>query len=118
VKSDKAVIMRALEVKNAEINENPHKADARTLYSTEKAMIVHIMLKPGESLKRHITPADVAFYVLEGKGIIETGEERKEVGPDMIIESLARIPHRWINEGSGVFRVLKLPRPTESTRIL
>jgi hypothetical protein len=38
----------------------------------------------------------------------------------MLVESPARIPHRWINEGKSVFRVLvvKVPRPTEETRLL
>ncbi len=34
-------------------------------------------IKPGESLKRHITPVDVFFHVLEGEGIIEIGEEKE-----------------------------------------
>jgi quercetin dioxygenase-like cupin family protein len=100
--------------------KNPHGVDVRKLYDTENAMIVHITLQPGEGLKRHITPVDVAFYVLEGHGVVEIGEERKECGPDTLIESPARIPHRWTNESDALFRVLviKVPRPTETTRLL
>jgi hypothetical protein len=38
----------------------------------------------------------------------------------MLIESPARIPHRWINESKAVFRVLvvKVPKPTEETKLL
>jgi len=83
-------------------------------------MAVVITLKPGESLKKHITPVDVFFYVLEGAGVIEIGDERQTVGRDMLVESPARIPHRWINESTALFRVLviKVPRPTEETRLL
>ncbi|MDD3112342.1 MAG: cupin domain-containing protein [Methanofollis liminatans] len=100
--------------------KNPHGVDVRKLYDTENAVIVHITLQPGEGLKRHITPVDVAFYVLEGRGVVEIGEERQECGPDTLIESPARIPHRWTNESDAPFRVLviKVPRPTESTRLL
>gem|GEM_PF-5712019 len=28
--------------------------------------MVHVTLKPGESLKRHVVSVDVLFYVLEG----------------------------------------------------
>ena len=94
--------------------------DAHKLYDTEKAQAIHIELKPGGSLKKHITPVDVFFYVLEGKGIVEIGDERKEVSQDTLIESPARIPHRLINDGEETFRfiVVKTPRPTESTRLL
>ena len=112
--------VKATEVREVPTGKNPHNVDARVIYDTEHAMVVHIKLNPGESLKRHITPVEVAFYVLEGNGIIEIGEERREVGPDTIVESPARVPHRWINDGPGVFRVLvmKVPRPKENTIIL
>ena len=114
------MVVKATEVREAPRGKNPHNVDARVVYDTEHALVVHILLKPGESLKRHITPVEVAFYVLEGNGIVEIGAESMEVGPDTIVESPARIPHRWINEGSGIFRVLvmKVPRPKESTVIL
>ena len=46
---------------------------------------MHITLEAGESLKKHITPVDVFFYVLEGRGVVEVADERKEVGPDTLI---------------------------------
>ncbi len=100
--------------------ENPHKVDARRLYDAQHAQVVHITLQPGEKLIRHITPVDVAFYVLEGEGVVEIGEERETVGPDTLIESPARIPHCWYNEGDKPLRflVIKVPRPTESTKLL
>jgi quercetin dioxygenase-like cupin family protein len=38
----------------------------------------------------------------------------------MLVESPARIPHRWINESEAIFRVLvvKVPKPTEETKLL
>ncbi len=112
--------MKINEVKNSKITPNPLKVDARRIYDTENAQVVYITLKPGESLKKHITPVDVFFYVLEGKGIVEIGDEKKEVCPDMLIESPARIPHCWYNESGNILRflVVKIPRPTESTRLL
>jgi mannose-6-phosphate isomerase-like protein (cupin superfamily) len=79
-----------------------------------------ITLQPGESLKKHMTPVDVFFYVLEGTGIVEIGDEKKTIGKDMLVESPARLPHRWINESGDVFRVLvvKVPKPTEETKLL
>ena len=77
-------------------------------------------MKPGESLKKHITPVDVVFYVLEGNGVVEIGDEKMEASADTLIESPAKIPHRWINDSSGLLRflVIKTPRPSETTKIL
>ena len=112
--------MKIVNIKNADISQNPHKVDARKIYDTKNAQAVHITLNPGESLKRHITPVDVFFYVLEGKGIVEIGGEKNEVGSDTLIESPAKILHCWYNESNEILRILvvKVPRPTESTRIL
>jgi mannose-6-phosphate isomerase-like protein (cupin superfamily) len=67
-----------------------------------------------------MTPVDVFFYVMEGTGIVEIGDEKKTIGKDMLVESPARTPHRWINESMEVFRVLvvKVPKPTEETKLL
>jgi len=112
--------MKIIEAKKAVATPNPHGVHTSRIYDTEHAQAVYITLEPGESLKKHITPVDVFFYVLEGEGVIEIGEERETVGPDTLIESPARIPHRWLNESDGDFRVLvvKVPRPTEQTRVL
>ena len=112
--------MKVTEVNNVQSKPNPHGVDARSISDTSSAQVVHITLKPGESLKKHITPVDVIFYVLEGKGIVEIGDERREVDQDTLIESPARVPHSWINEGSSQLRILviKTPRPTEPTKLL
>jgi quercetin dioxygenase-like cupin family protein len=112
--------MKIMEVAKVVPGPNPHHVDARRVYESPHAMAVVITLKPGESLKRHLTPVDVFFYVLEGEGIVEIGDERKTVGKDALVESPARIPHRWMNESTAIFRVLvvKVPRPTEETKLL
>jgi len=98
----------------------PHGIDARKLYDTKYAQVVHITLKSGEKLKKHITPVDVIFYVLEGKGFVEIGGEKREVGPDSLIDNPAKIPHCWYNKSSDILRflVIKVPKPTESTKLL
>jgi len=63
--------MKSVKWTDFEITPNPHGIDARILWESEHLQLVHITLKPGEKLKKHITPVNVIFYVLEGKGIIE-----------------------------------------------
>ena len=81
---------------------------------------MHIELKPGEALKRHITPVDVTFYVLEGEGIIEIGKERETVKKDQLIFSPAKVVHTLLNESDSSFRflVIKTPTPTTETKLL
>ncbi|MEW6553964.1 MAG: cupin domain-containing protein [Actinomycetota bacterium] len=112
--------MKIIKATEAEATPNPHGVHTSRIYDSEHAQAVHILLKPGESLKKHVTPVDVFFYVLEGEGVIEIGEERETVGPDTLIESPAKIPHRWLNESGADCRILvvKIPRPTEQTRLL
>ena len=112
--------MEIINARSADTTKNPHSVKAVRLYDSEHAQAIHITLEPGESLKKHITPVDVFFYVLEGTGVVEIGEEKKEAGPDTLINSPARIPHCWYNQSEQVFRVLvvKAPRPAEATILL
>ncbi len=104
-------------LKDTEIMKNAHGVDARNLYNKESAMVTVITLKPGESLKRHITPVDVAFYVLEGTGVVEIGEEKKEVSKDTLVESPKDILHCWYNDSNKdlKFLIVKAPKPTTKT---
>lgn len=112
--------MKALKFTDVEKKSNPHGIDTRMLYQNDHALVVHMQLKPGEKLIRHITPVDVFFYVLEGEGVVEVGDEKKTVTKDTIIDSPKDIPHCWYNESSGILRVLvvKVPKPTSSTKML
>lgn len=112
--------METINAKAADPIENPHHVKASKLYDTENAQVVYITLEPGESLKKHITPVDVFFYVLEGTGVVEIGGEKKEIGQDTLVNSPARIPHCWYNESDALLRflVVKVPRPKEATKLL
>jgi len=100
--------------------KNPHGVDSRKLYSAPEASIIHLTLQPGEKLRKHKTPVNVNFYVLEGKGVVLIGDEKKEVEKDTLIESPAKITHCWYNKSASVLRILviKTPKPTEPTEFL
>ena len=99
------------------IMDNAHNVDARNIYDTPDAMITVITLKPGQSLKRHITPVDVAFYVIDGEGVVEIGDEKQRVSTGTLVESPKDIVHCWYNESTKPlqFMVVKAPRPTRKT---
>lgn len=112
--------MIKVDAKNSPLMKNPHDVTVTKLYDTEHAQVMHITLQPGESLKKHITPVDVFFYVLEGTPDIEIGEERETISPDNLVESPAMIPHCIYNEGETIARIMvtKVPRPVKATKIL
>ncbi len=112
--------MRIVDCQKARTINNPHGVRTSLVYDHPEAQVVHMELQSGEALRRHITPVNVFFYVLEGLGTVEIGDERETVGPDTLVESPASIPHRLINQGQKPFRVLvvKVPRPETGSRIL
>ena len=112
--------MNIVKALTAPESPNLHGVSARGLHGTEHVQVSMVTLQPGESLKLHVTPVDVFFYVLQGRGSVEIGDEREEVSRDMLIVSPARIPHRLLNESDAEFRflVVKTPRPTKATKIL
>jgi mannose-6-phosphate isomerase-like protein (cupin superfamily) len=112
--------MKAKEIKDVPVSPNPHGIETRKFHENEHVQAVHITLKPGERLRKHITPVDVFFYVLEGRGVVEIGNEKRSVTKDTYIDSPAKIPHCWYNESNEVLRVLvvKTPKPSENTQIL
>lgn len=105
---------------DTQIMKNPHGVDARNLYNTSAAMITVITLQPGQSLRRHITPVDVAFYALEGTGTVEIGDEKQDVQARTLVESPRDIAHCWYNRSDSPLRfmVIKAPRPTTKTIFL
>ncbi len=112
--------MKIIKISEQPLAKNPHGVDVRRAYDNKHALSSVITFQPGEKLIRHITPVDVFFYVLEGKGIIEVGDDRKSVSKDTVIDSPKNIPHCWYNESNSVLRVLvvKVPRPTGDTKLL
>jgi mannose-6-phosphate isomerase-like protein (cupin superfamily) len=114
------ISMNTIKVSEQQLADNAHGIDVRRVYNTEYALASHLTLKPGEKLIRHITPVDVFFYVLEGTGIIEVGDEKREVSQDTVIDSPKDVPHCWYNESEAVLRILvvKIPRPSTATKLL
>ncbi|HAX98630.1 MAG TPA: cupin domain-containing protein [Candidatus Atribacteria bacterium] len=103
--------MKILEVDKTQPFVNNHNIDARRIYDYNCAQIIHMTLHPGESLKSHSTPVDVAFYTLEGSGLVEIGGKTAQVNSGACIESPKNIPHRLINTTNKPFKFLVIKMP-------
>ena len=97
-----------------------HQVKTGVIYDSPHALAVHITLEAGERLKRHVTPVDVFFYVLEGEPTIEIDEEKQRVIADHLVESPANIIHCLYNDTDRRARILvvKVPKPTTGTKVL
>lgn len=112
--------MKIVNALTAPEGPNPHGVSARAVHASEHVQVTLLTLQPGEALKLHVTPVDAFFYILEGRGIVEIGDERAEVGTHALVDSPARVPHRLLNEGEEVFRflVVKTPAQKDPTKLL
>lgn len=84
----------------------PFNLDGRKMYTGKKVEIIHLSLNPGEVLDKHTNPFDVAIYVLEGTGIIETDDNSAAVEPDMCIEIESGANRGVRNTGMGQLSIL------------
>ncbi|MCK9320611.1 MAG: cupin domain-containing protein [Bacteroidales bacterium] len=112
--------MIIVKVSETPVAETPHMVDVRKIYDKSSAQVMIIKLEPGESLKEHITPVDVFFYILEGRADILVGDEIKSVEADCLVESPKDIKHSIYNNSKDIVRVMvvKAPRQTGSTTVL
>jgi mannose-6-phosphate isomerase-like protein (cupin superfamily) len=105
--------MKTIKIAEGKVIKHDSGVVARALYSAPEAMIVHIDIETGGFVKPHVTPIDMEYYVLEGRGLFSLGEESIEAGPGILIPNPRGVPHGIRNLGSGPLRVLavKNPRP-------
>jgi mannose-6-phosphate isomerase-like protein (cupin superfamily) len=105
-------------VKDAPLEENPHGVEVRKLYDQNTAQAMHITLKPGQSLKPHITPVDVFFYVLEGTPDIRIGNETVGFEKDSLVESPKEIVHCISNPTDTIARILVVKAPKQTGKAI
>lgn len=112
--------MKITKVKEQQVVPTPHKVDVRKLYDHASAQVMHMTLQPGESLKPHITPVDVFFYILEGTTDVRVGDETISVEKDCLVESPKDIVHCLSNSSDSKTRILvvKAPKPVEKSKLM
>lgn len=107
-------------VKEQAIVDTPHKIDVRRLYDKESAQVMHMTLQPGETLKPHITPVDVFFFILEGTPDVRVGDETITVEANSLVDSPKGIIHCLSNNSQSIARILvvKAPKPVAQSKLL
>lgn len=106
--------MKIIKISESQTVTNPHGVNAKKLHENDHVQVVHLELKPGDRIIKHPAPIDVFFFVLEGNGIVEIGDEHAEVSEGTLIDSPKNIAHGWHNTSDKNLRILvtKTPMPT------
>ncbi len=86
----------------------PFQLDGRIMLSGKHVEVIHLSLLPRETLLPHVNDFDVAIYVLEGHGLIESGSKSIYVQPGMMVEIRRGAERGMQNMGDNPFRVLVL----------
>ncbi len=98
--------MKIYNLNNSQKVENPHNVDVKNFIKNEKVIVNVLTLEAKQSLKKHSSPVNVIFYILEGEGIFESNDEKITVVKDTAIESFAGDLHCFYNESNSVLKIL------------
>ncbi len=91
---------------------SPRGAAAQKLADLPAAVVMRLVLKPGEEVAPHTTPVDVLFYVERGRGEVGIGAEKEAVAAGDLVVSPREIPHGLTAGPEGMWvLVFKVPRP-------
>ncbi|MGE5582191.1 MAG: cupin domain-containing protein [Bacillota bacterium] len=105
--------MEVIKLAEQPVAVNPRGVGVKHLISRRDVAVSNVILQPGQNLPVHITPVDVFFYVIAGKGRVQIGDEAAEVEATDLIVSPAGIPHGLTAAESSAFSVMvvKTPNP-------
>ena len=87
------------------------------LFETERMFSDVYFLEPGQEQKRHAhSGADKIYFVLEGTGRFQIGDEDRELGVDQIVLAPADIEHGVRNQSDArlVLLVFMAPNPNKA----
>lgn len=91
----------------------PFDLDGRILFHSEKFEVIHLTLKPGESVPLHLQPFDVVFYVQDEGGELTLGAEGSTESMTTLhpasgstITVFGSVQRGWRNLGDGDLRLL------------
>lgn len=86
--------------------------NAWKLISRDEAEVIEMHIKPEMTVPSHITPVDVIFYIIAGKGSVTVGDETEDVHSGDFIFSPKDIPHSLKAYSAGMkIIVTKTPAP-------
>lgn len=68
--------MQIIKMNQVEGKKNKRGVTAKQLLKHDNAQIMNLILQPGDEVPSHSVPVDVFFYIVDGKGTLQIGEEK------------------------------------------
>ncbi|MBT3273718.1 MAG: cupin domain-containing protein [Spirochaetales bacterium] len=98
--------MEIINIKEAPTSPNPHNVVMTPLHTSEKVVLAHLVLKPGDEIPPHSAPFEAIFCCLEGVGQATIGTEVKEVPASTIVKCPPNIDHGWANKSDNDLKLM------------
>ena len=103
-----------METKNikSERRFSPEKMQKVNLFETTRMFSDIYCLEPGQEQKRHAhAGSDKIYFVIEGIGRFQIGDDDRELGPDQIVLAPANLEHGLRNDSQARLVVLVFMAP-------
>ena len=77
--------MEIIKMDNIEGKQNKRGVIAKQLLKNDDVKIMNLVLSPGDEVGKHSVPVNVFFYIVDGKGTLQIGDESQVVETKDII---------------------------------
>ncbi|KXS45132.1 MULTISPECIES: cupin domain-containing protein [unclassified Candidatus Frackibacter] len=104
--------MEIIKMNEIEGRTNKRGVTAKKILKHEHAQIMNLVLNPGDVVPEHSVPVDVFFYIVEGKGRLQIGDEAKVVEAKDIIPCPANTEMSLKADQDEEFVVLNVKTPS------
>ncbi|HCX65774.1 MAG TPA: cupin domain-containing protein [Eubacteriaceae bacterium] len=103
--------MNIIKMKEVEGKINKRGVEAKQLISHDDTRVMNLNLKPGDEVPAHSVPVEVFFYVVDGKGTIQIGEEKAAVEATDIVLCPKNTKMALFADQDSNFSVLNVKTP-------
>ena len=104
--------MEIIKMDQVEGSKNKRGVVAKKILKNDDVQIMNLILEPGDVVPEHSVPVNVFFYIVEGKGSLQIGDEEKVVEARDIIPCPPNTKMRLEADQGEKFVVLNVKTPS------
>ena len=104
--------MKIIKMEEIAGQENKRGVIAKQLLKNDDVQVMNLVLSPGDVVPEHSVPVNVFFYIVEGKGTLKIGEEKKVVEAKDIVPCPPSTEMSLSADQGEDFKVLNVKTPS------